>query len=297
MKDFFKKFLIGGFILKIAVSAETTVDLTKELLEKYDVKTVPFTVLLGEEAKLDGEITVDEIIDYVNKTKVLPKTSAVNEYQYDEHFEKLLKDYDAIIHFSLSSELSSAYSNAVRSSQKYQNVFVIDSRSLSTGIALLAIYARKLAEKGTSPQEINDLCIKRIPSVQASFELNRVDYLYKGGRCNVLTYLGANVLKIRPQILLKDGKMVSGKKYRGNFSHVVNNYCNDVLEEFNNPDLEEVFLTYTTAEDAVLESVKNILRDRGFKNINVTRAGATITSHCGENCLGILYINDGGVEN
>ena len=283
--------------MKIAVSAETTVDLTKELLEKYDVKTVPFTVLLGEEAKLDGEITVDEIIDYVNKTKVLPKTSAVNEYQYDEHFEKLLKDYDAIIHFSLSSELSSAYSNAVRSSKKYNNVFVIDSRSLSTGIALLCIYARKLAEKGTSPQEINDLCIKRTPFVQASFELNRVDYLYKGGRCNVLTYLGANVLKIRPQILLKDGKMVSGKKYRGNFSHVVNNYCNDVLEEFNNPDLEEVFLTYTTAEDAVLENVKNILRDRGFKNINVTRAGATITSHCGENCLGILYINDGGVAN
>ena len=283
--------------MKIAVSAETTVDLTKELLEKYDVKTVPFTVLLGEEAKLDGEITVDEIIDYVNKTKVLPKTSAVNEYQYDEHFENLLKDYDAIIHFSLSSELSSAYSNAVRSSKKYNNVFVIDSRSLSTGIALLCIYARKLAEKGTSPQEINDLCIKRIPFVQASFELNRVDYLYKGGRCNVLTYLGANVLKIRPQILLKDGKMVSGKKYRGNFSHVVNNYCNDVLEEFNNPDLEEVFLTYTTAEDTVLESVKNILRDRGFKNINVTRAGATITSHCGENCLGILYINDGGVAN
>ena len=283
--------------MKIAVSAETTVDLTKELLEKYDVKTVPFTVLLGEEAKLDGEITVDEIIDYVNKTKVLPKTSAVNEYQYDEHFENLLKDYDAIIHFSLSSELSSAYSNAVRSSKKYNNVFVIDSRSLSTGIALLALYARKLAEKGTSPQEINDLCIKRIPFVQASFELNRVDYLYKGGRCNVLTYLGANVLKIRPQILLKDGKMVSGKKYRGNFSHVVNNYCNDILEEFNTPDLEEVFLTYTTAEDAVLESVKNILRDRGFKNINVTRAGATITSHCGENCLGILYINDGGGAN
>ena len=283
--------------MKIAISAETTVDLTKELLKKYDVKTVPFTVLLGEQAKLDGEITVDEIIDYVNRTKVLPKTSAVNEYQYDEHFENLLKDYDAIIHFSLSSELSSAYSNAVRSSKKYNNVFVIDSRSLSTGIALLAIYARKLAEKNISPQEINDLCIKRIPFVQASFELNRVDYLYKGGRCNVLTYLGANVLKIRPQILLKDGKMVSGKKYRGNFSHVVSNYCNDVLEEFNNPDLEEVFLTYTTAEDAVIESVKNILKDRGFKNINVTRAGATITSHCGENCLGILYINDGGVAN
>ena len=282
--------------MKIAVSAETTVDLTKELLKKYDVKTVPFTVLLGNDSKLDGEITVDEIIDFVNKTKVLPKTSAVNEYQYDEHFTNLLKDYDAIIHFSLSSELSSAYSNAVRSAQKYNNVFVIDSRTLSTGIALLAIYARKLAEKGKSPQEIHDLCVKRIPFVQASFELNRVDYLYKGGRCNVLTYLGANVLKIRPQILLKDGKMISGKKYRGKFSHVVNSYCNDVLDEFNTPDLEEVFLTYTTADPEVLDSVINILKDRGFKNINVTRAGATITSHCGENCLGVLYINDGGVE-
>lgn len=282
--------------MKIAVSAETTVDLTKELLKKYDVKTVPFTVLLGNDSKLDGEITVDEIIDFVNKTKVLPKTSAVNEYQYDEHFTNLIKDHDAIIHFSLSSELSSAYSNAVRSAQKYNNVFVIDSRTLSTGIALLAIYARKLAEKGKSPQEIHDLCVKRIPFVQASFELNRVDYLYKGGRCNVLTYLGANVLKIRPQILLKDGKMISGKKYRGKFSHVVNSYCNDVLDEFNNPDLEEVFLTYTTADPEVLDSVINILKDRGFKNINVTRAGATITSHCGENCLGVLYINDGGVE-
>lgn len=282
--------------MKIAISAETTVDLTKELLEKYDVKTVPFTVLLGETSKFDGDITVDEIIDYVNKTKVLPKTSAVNEYQYDEHFENLLKDYDAIIHFSLSSELSSAYSNAERSAKKFNNVFVIDTRSLSTGIALLVIYARKLAEKGKSPKEIYDCVIKRIPSVQASFELNRVDYLYKGGRCNVLTYLGANVLKIRPQILLKDGKMISGKKYRGKFSHVVNSYCNDILEEFSNPDLEEVFLTYTTAEQDVLDNVKSILKDRGFKNINVTRAGATITSHCGENCLGILYINDGGVQ-
>ena len=283
--------------MKIAISAESTVDLTKELFEEYEIKTVPFTVLLGDKAGLDGEITSREIIDYVTKNKILPKTSAVNESQYDEHFENLLKDNDAIVHFSLSSELSSAYNNAVNSAKKFKNVFVVDSRSLSTGIALLALYARKLARRGEDAESIYKKCLSRVPSVQASFELKRVDYLYKGGRCSALMYLGANLLKIRPQILLKDGKMVSGKKYRGNYEHVVVNYVDDILEEFNNPDLEEVFITYTTAAPELVEKVKETLAARGFKNIHPTTAGGTITSHCGEDCLGILYINDGGEEN
>ncbi len=279
---------------KIAISAETTIDLTEELLSKYDIKTVPFTVLLGDKVGFDGKITPKEIIEYVTETNILPKTSAVNEYQYDEHFTEILNNgYDAIIHFCLSSELSTAYNNAVMSAKKFKNVYIIDSRSLSTGIALLAIYARKLADEGVDTATIVEKCKARIPYVQASFELNRVDYLYKGGRCSMLTYLGANLLRIRPQILLKDGKMVSGKKYKGSFSKVVENYCLDVLEEFNTPDLEEVFLTYTTADESTLEKVQGILKDYGFKNIHLTTAGATITSHCGENCLGILYINDG----
>ena len=282
--------------MKIAISAESTVDLTKELLTEYEIKTVPFTVLLGDRAGLDGEITSKEIIDYVTQNKILPKTSAVNECQYDEHFGNLLKDNDAVVHFSLSSELSSAYNNAVNSAKKFKNVYVIDSRSLSTGIALLAIYARKLARRGENAEDVYKKCLSRVPFVQASFELKRVDYLYKGGRCSALMYLGANLLKIRPQILLKEGKMVSGKKYRGNYEHVVENYVNDVLEEFNNPDLEEVFITYTTAAPELVEKVKEVLAARGFKNIHPTTAGGTITSHCGEDCLGILYINDGGEE-
>ena len=135
-----------------------------------------------------------------------------------------------------------------------------------------------------------------MPFVQASFELKRVDYLYKGGRCSALMYLGANLLRIRPQILLKDGKMISGKKYRGNYEHVVENYVSDILEEFDNPDLEEVFITYTTAAPELVEKVKETLKARGFKNIRPTTAGGTIPSHCGEDCLGILYINDGGEE-
>ena len=279
--------------MKITISAESTIDCPKELLEAYGIKTVPFTITLGDVSKRDGEVSCDEIIEFVNKNKILPKTSAVNEEQYKEHFNGLLSECDAVVHFSLSKEMSSAYANAKKMAENYKNVFVVDSGSLSTGIALLAIYAAKLAKKGLSACEIYERCVKRVPFVQASFELKRVDYLYKGGRCGVLSYLGANLLKIRPQILVKNGKMVSGKKYRGNYTHVVKNYCSDILETFDNPDLSEAFVTYTTASEEIVSYARQTLIDAGFKNVHITRAGGTITSHCGEDCLGILYINDG----
>lgn len=279
--------------MKIAISAESTIDLPKELLTEYDISTVPFTITLGDITEKDGEITNDRIIAYVNEHKVLPKTSAVNEEQFTEHFQSLLKNYDGIIHFSLSKEMSSAYNNAVSAAAKFKNVYVIDTRSLSTGIALLAVYASTLVKEGVPISEIYEKCLSRVPYVQASFELKRIDYLYKGGRCSALAFFGANLLKIRPQILVKDGKMVSGKKYRGNFEHVVKNYCKDVLEEFDNPDLSVAFITYTTAADEIVDFARQTLLDAGFKKIYATRAGGTITSHCGEDCLGILYINDG----
>lgn len=282
--------------MKVAISAETTVDLTKELIEQYKISIVPFTILLGDEMHLDGEVTPMQIIEYTDRTGILPKTSAVNEFQFEEHFKKLLEENDAVVHFSLSSCMSSAYNNAVAAAEKLGNVYVVDSRSLSTGIALLAIYASKLADKGVEAKEIVEKVSKRVPYDQASFVLKRLDYLYKGGRCSSLAYFGANLLKLRPQIIVEDGKMKSGKKYRGSFERVVENYVKDTLEEFPNPDLEEVFITYTTADDSIVESVKNTLLNHGFKNIHVTHAGGTITSHCGENCLGILYINDGGVN-
>ncbi len=279
--------------MKIALSAESTIDLTEELLIKYDINILPFNIQLGDKSGFDGEIKTDEIIDYVNKTGTLPKTSAINEYQYTEHFDRLLKEYDAVVHFSLSSELSLACTNAKRAASNYNNVYIVDTLSLSTGIALLAIYARKLIDLGKAPDQIYNMCMDRIPYVQASFELKRLDYLHKGGRCSGLTLFGANLLKIRPQILVEKGKMIPGRKYRGNFSMVVKNYCQDVLDKFDNPDISEVFITYTTADDLIIENVKTILSERGFKNIYVTRAGGTITSHCGEDCLGVLYINDG----
>lgn len=282
--------------MKIAISAESTIDLTKDLLNEFDISTTPFTVTLGEKTALDGEITSKEIIDFVSETNQLPKTSAVNTFQYINHFSALRSKYDAVIHFSLSSEMSSACNNAILASEEFENVFVIDTRSLSTGIALLAIYARKLANNGLTPKEIVAKVEKRIPTNQTSFVLSRLDYLYKGGRCNGLSYLASTLLKIRPQIVVKSGKMQPRSKYVGKYDRCIVKYVNDTLESFNTPDLEEVFITSTTATSEQVEKVKELLVARGFKNIRVTSAGATITSHCGENCLGILYLNDGDVN-
>lgn len=281
--------------MKIAITAESTCDLPEELLKKYDIKIIPFTVILGDNEYKDGEITPPDIFDFVNKTKVLPKTSAVNYEQYKEFFSGLLKDYDAVVHFSLSSGISSACSNAKKVAEELKNVYVVDSLSLSTGIALLAINARLLANNGVDAKTIAETMEKRVPHVQASFVIKRLDYLYKGGRCSALALFGANLFKIRPQIILKDGKMGVHKKYRGNMDKVVASYCKDCLNEFNTPDLNVAFITYTTATPEMVEAAKIALTERGFKQIYETHAGATITSHCGENTLGILYLNDGTV--
>ena len=279
--------------MKICISAESTIDLPKNLLDEFEIKTVPFTILLGTETGLDGVITPNEIFDYVDRTGVLPKTSAVNSSQFEEHFNKLLKEYDEIIHFSLSSELSSACQNAHIAAEGNPHIHIVDTRSLSTGIALLAINASKLVKEGKNVEEILKSTEERIKNDQTSFVLATVDYLYKGGRCSGLAKLGAQLFRIRPQIIMADGKMSPGKKYMGKQNSCVENYVRDTLEQFNNPDLDLVFVTHSSATPEMVEIAKNALKERGFRRIEETLAGATISSHCGPKCLGILYFNDG----
>lgn len=279
--------------MKTLITAESTIDLPKELLEKYQIKTIPYMVLLGDKDFKDGEIEATEIFKFVDEKKILPKTSAINKQQYTDFFKENLKSCDAIVHFSLSGQITSSTQNAKDAAAEFENVYVVDTQSLSTGIALLAIYARKLADSGLGAKEIYEKASARVPSVQASFVVKKLEYLYKGGRCSALAYFGANLMKIRPQIILKDGKMGVHRKYRGNMDKVVENYCKDTLEEFDNPDLSVGFVTYTTATPEMVEAAKRSLQEKGFKTIYETRAGATISSHCGENTLGILYINDG----
>ncbi len=279
--------------MKIAISAETTADLTKELIEKYDIRLIPYEIVLGNKVIKDGDISLSELFEFVEQNKTLPHTTAINEFCYAEYFEELLKEYDAVVHITLSSGLTSSVCNAVKAAEGLNNVFVVDSNSLSTGIGLLSIYARELADKGYKPNEIAQMTSDRSKKIQASFIIERLDYLFKGGRCNSLQLLGANILKIRPRIVLKDGKMISDKKYRGGMGGVVAKYCQDVFEEFPSPDLDKAFITYSIATEEMIDIAKKALLEKGFKNIYETNAGITIASHCGENTLGIFFFNDG----
>ena len=284
--------------MKIAITTETTCDLSPEQIAKNDIKVLPLTVILGEKSGLDGiDITPQDIFDYAENHKDLPRTSAVNEVTYEDFFKRVQKDYDAIIHIALSSGLSSSCENATNVSKRMKNVYVIDSLNLSTGIGLQVLYACELRDKGLSPEEIVKKVEARRSSVQASFFVNTIDYLYKGGRCSKVAAFGAIVLRIKPQILVqRDGTMVPGSKYFGRKTQACKAYCEDVLKKFNNPDKSIIFITHTHANEEVVEVARNILKERGFTNIVETYAGATITSHCGQGTLGILYYNDGGTN-
>ena len=279
--------------MKIAISTESTNDLSQGLIAKHDIKVVPFQITLGDKAFKDGEVPVEELFDMVEEQGILPKTTALNEFEYTEFFEDLLKEYDAVVHICLSSGLSSSCSHAFAAANNLENVYVVDSKNLSTGIGLLVLYAKELANQGVDPKEIQQKVQDRTSAVQASFIVERLDFLYKGGRCSAMARFGANLLHIRPRIVVKDGKMGSDKKYRGPMGRVIEKYCEELFDEFNTPDLDKAFITYTTATPQMIEAAEKACKNAGFKNIYRTFAGGTIASHCGANTLGVLYFNDG----
>ena len=284
--------------MKLGIACDSVLDLSKELLEQNEIVVYPLTITLGDDSYQDGvDINPQMIFDYVDKNKVLPKTSATNEYTYGEIFDELKTKYDQVIYFTISNEMSCCYQNAGKAAKERENVYVIDSRELSTGVGLEVLYACALRNKGLDAKTIVEKVQARIPYVQASFVVERLDYLHKGGRCSALAMFGANLLKLRPQIIVKDGKMGSYKKYRGKMKDVVYDYVKDTLAEFNNPDPTMCFITYSSASDEMLESARKAVKDFGnFEQVYETTAGGTITSHCGEHTLGVLYFNDGKQE-
>ena len=274
---------------KIAVSVESSADLPLNLREKYDVKVIPYSITLGDETFKDGEKSPEEMFALVDKYGVLPKTSAINEYGYSEYFESLKKDYDAVVHICLSGGITSSCGNAFRAAESLKNVFVVDSRSLSMGSGMLAIYARELADKGCRPAEIAEKLTASAQKIVTAFVIERLDYMHKGGRCGSIALLGANLLKIRPRIMLKDGKMISDKKYRGNMAFVVAKFAEELFSEFPTGG-NKACIAYTTATPEMLAAATEKCREAGVNEVITARAGTTISSHCGANTLGIFYI-------
>ena len=280
---------------RIVVSTDSISDLGDELIAEYNIPVLPLVINMGSDSFPDAKDMPQRIYDYVEKTKKLPKTATRSVEDYKEFYQKHKPANGELIHFTISSKLSASYSLAETAAKEMEGVHVIDSYSLSTGSGLSVLYAADLAKEGKlTASEIAVKCRERVNSVQASFLLDSLDFLHKGGRCSGLAVIFASVLKIKPMIKLQDGAMGPGKKYRGNFNALVDKYVDDILEQFNTPDLERCFVTYTTAPDGMAEKVKErVLAKFPFKKVHITQAGGTITSHCGKNTLGILYFNDG----
>lgn len=279
--------------MKVKIISDSACDLSPALIEKYDIAITPFSVLLGETAGFDGtEVKPEDIYTYVANSKTLPKTSAVNIDELVRTFRFWRSQGYAIVHFTISSKMSSSYEHACIAAREMEQVYVVDSQNLSTGQGLLVLHGAEMAQSGREAKEIFEECSRLVPRVEASFVIDRIDYLYKGGRCSALSALGANVLNIKPCIEVKEGAMQPGRKYRGNIGHVMVKYVENRLMQRTDIDKHRIFITHTKCEPehiaAVREKIMELAPD--FEEILDTTAGATVTTHCGPGTLGILFI-------
>ena len=277
--------------MNIKITADSTCDLSLEIIERYNIDILPLYVVEDEKSLRDGiDVSPEDIFDFVEKTGGSVSTSAVNTNDYINYFTKIKKNCDAIIHINISSEFSSCYQNSLIAAETVGNVYPVDSRNLSTGSGHIVVEAAEMAESGASPEEIVSAMKELTEKVEASFFIEKLDYLRRGGRCSALTALGANLLSLHPCIEVKDGKMGVGKKYRGNMEKVAEQYVRDRLEGRTDIQTDRIFVTHSPSDRELVEFVKaEIPKYMKFDEIIETDAGCTVSSHCGPNTIGILF--------
>lgn len=277
---------------KIIISSDSTCDLSAELKEKYGIKIIPLGITLGTQVYRDGvDITPEDIYAHHEKTGELPKTTASNVGECIDYFTELKKDGDAIIHFTISSAMSSTYNNTCMAAEEFDDVYVIDAQNLSTGSGLLVLAAAEMANSGMEAPAIVEELEKLVPCVDASFVIDSLEYLHKGGRCSAVAMLGANLLKLKPCIEVKNGSMGVGKKYRGAYGRVLSEYVDERLQNVDDIDTSRVFVTHAGCDEDIINAVVEQVKSKGiFDEVLLTRAGCTVSSHCGANTLGVLFI-------
>ncbi len=279
---------------KVRISADSTVDLSPELLERYSIAVCPLAVTMGDQTLDDNGVDVHpaDLFEYTRRTGLLAKTAAQSTEYYADYFRKLTADGSEVIHFTISGSMSSALTFSCLAAEEVGNVRVVDSQNLSTGIALLVIKAAEMVASGMDAESIvKEIEILR-PRVDASFVIDTLEFLHKGGRCSTVAMLGANVLKLKPCIQVKNGAMDVGKKYRGKVESAFREYARDALHDPDDIDLSRVFVTHTCGHDApiareIAEEVRGILP---FEEVLITDAGCTVSAHCGPGTLGVLFI-------
>ena len=281
----------------IKIISDSTCDLSKDLIAKYNIDILPLHIHLGEEEYQDGvTITPDEIYKWADANNTTPKTSAASMIEVIDKFEPYIQNGDEVICFSISSSMS-ANNNvmrlAVEDMEAEDKIHIIDSANLSTGIGLLVIEAAIMAQEGKSADEIVARIEQLKPLVSASFVVDTLTYLHRGGRCSSVAALAGGVLKLHPKIVVENGKMDANKKYRGKMSAVIKSYVKDMEEDLKNAKKDRVFITHSGCEQSILDEIHGYLAELNiFDEILTTRAGGVISSHCGPGTLGVLFIKN-----
>ena len=279
--------------MKVKIITDSTADLSPELVKQYDVSVVPLYVVMGDRISKDGvEATPEDIYCYVDETSMLPKTSAPNLNDFLSAFHNWRDQGYEIVHFNISADFSSSHATACIAAEEVGGVEVVDTRNLSTGSGLVVLHACEMANRGASAKEIAEECRALTDRVEASFVVDSIDYLRMGGRCSSVAALGANLLKLKPCIEVLDGKMKSGKKYRGSIDKVIISYVTERLQNREDIDMHRIFITHTRCSTEVVNRVREKIKELqpGFEEILETTAGCTVTSHCGPGTLGVLFI-------
>lgn len=278
----------------VMITADSTCDLSEELLNRYNVKILPLTILLGEESFLDGaHYTPADMYKRYRADGTLPKTAAPSLQQITEFFTPFLNEGYEIVHLDISSELSSTCNNARIVGSELDGVYVVDSRMLSTGVGLLVIEGAECRDKGMSAAEIAEHLTALTEKVDTSFVLDTLEFMWKGGRCSGVAALGANLLKLKPALEMKDGKLGMYKKYRGSINSVYKQY---ITERLSGRKVRpgHVFITESgEIEQSVIDELEALVRELiPVQEIHHTIAGCTVSSHCGPKTLGVLFINE-----
>jgi hypothetical protein len=279
---------------KVKIISDSTCDLSKELVQRYDIDILPLHILLGDKEYEDGVITPDEIFAWSDDNKTTPKTSAPAITEAVELMRPYVEEGREIVCFSISESMSTS-GNVMRLAagelDADELVTVIDSANLSTGIGLLVIEAAIMADKGCSASEIKARMEELKPYVRASFVVDTLTYLYRGGRCSAVAAMAGSVLKLHPRIVVENGAMDAAKKYRGKLSSVIMSYTKDMEEQLKNARPDRVFITHSGCDRQIVDNVREYLESLGiFDEILETRAGGVISSHCGPGTLGVLFI-------
>ena len=281
----------------VKVMSDSTSDLGKELLERYDVDVLPLHIILGDQEYLDGKnITPDEIYAWSEANQTTPKTSAPAISDAADLMRPYLDQGMEIVCFSISEDMS-ASAGVMRMAAEAlgceDRVFVINSANLSTGIGLLVIEAAIMAKEGKSAAEIVQAIDVLKPRVRASFVVDTLEYLHRGGRCSGVAAFFGTALKLHPEIVVENGKMHPSRKYRGRMSKVMMSYVKDREASIKNAKKDRIFITHSGCEDTMIHEVRAYLESLNvFDEILVTRAGGVISSHCGPGTLGVLYIEN-----